>query len=224
PLIWPHTRHLGEDFRELMQFLRLGPESRVLDVGTSACWSSRLMAETQARVVAIDVVDTPFNGLQTGDIQIEAHGVYFDRVFESMTRLPIADGSCDHVVCVASFHHSPDPVKTLQECSRVLKPGGSVALLHEIVPSLRYMLMSVQGTQEHNQECSSHQDISPATLERYLKHTDFSMQLILPKRVRRRICQPFPGWLGTKVGRFLEAFPQLMKHVNSSMILLHKPG
>jgi uncharacterized protein YbaR (Trm112 family) len=53
--LWPHVRHFGTDFRGLVDHLDIAPDSWVLDVGTASCWTSRLLAERKANVVALDV-------------------------------------------------------------------------------------------------------------------------------------------------------------------------
>lgn len=46
--------------------------------------------------------------------------------------LPFADGSFDAVVSTLTFCTIPDPVKALQEISRVLRPGGKFIFIEHI--------------------------------------------------------------------------------------------
>lgn len=225
-LIWPHMKHIGPDFRSLMKHLDLGPGRWVLDIGTASCWSSRLLAEANAHVVAFDVVDTEFNGLRTADVQFDAHGVFFERVFESMTTLPIADASVDHVVFTASFHHTPDAVATLRECYRVLKPGGSAALLHEVMPLLEYFRVLAMGSNhsQSKEQGSSHKDIHPLMFNRWVQQTDFRVEFVLTDRIRNKIGGLLPGALERGARHVLERFPALLQHLNTSLIMLHKPN
>lgn len=48
--------------------------------------------------------------------------------------LPLGNSALDLAVCAYSFHHFLDPARTLRELSRVLRPGGRVALVDMIVP------------------------------------------------------------------------------------------
>ena len=50
--------------------------------------------------------------------------------------LPYEDNSMDVVVCNASFHHYPNPVKVLQEIKRVLKRKGVLILGDPTAPAL----------------------------------------------------------------------------------------
>lgn len=45
------------------------------------------------------------------------------------TKLPFGANSFDAVCCFAALHMFPEPLKTLAEVARVLKPGGRIALL-----------------------------------------------------------------------------------------------
>ncbi len=51
-----------------------------------------------------------------------------------VSALPFADSALELGVCAYSFHHFLDPARTLCELSRVLRPGGRVALVDIIVP------------------------------------------------------------------------------------------
>src|SRR4051794_5815684 len=114
PELWPHTAHFGPDFRALIDHMELKEGAWVLDVGTGPCWSSRLLAQENVHVIALDVNEAEFYGLKTGDILFAAYEVYFDRILESMTHLPFAAESLDCITFNASFHHTPDHVETLR--------------------------------------------------------------------------------------------------------------
>ncbi|HTQ79667.1 MAG TPA: class I SAM-dependent methyltransferase, partial [Thermoanaerobaculia bacterium] len=51
------------------------------------------------------------------------------RVQAEFDRLPLADGAADLVIFNASLHYSTDYLVTLKEALRVLRPGGSLAIL-----------------------------------------------------------------------------------------------
>ncbi len=45
-------------------------------------------------------------------------------------RLDLADGSFEHVINISVLQNAADPTFTLREMARVLRPGGTLLLLH----------------------------------------------------------------------------------------------
>lgn len=52
----------------------------------------------------------------------------------SIMRLPYADNSFDKIILHLIVSVAGDPIKTLKEVSRVLKPGGSVNIVDKFIP------------------------------------------------------------------------------------------
>ncbi|MEO7298136.1 MAG: methyltransferase domain-containing protein [Verrucomicrobiota bacterium] len=209
--LWPHTCYFGPDFKVLITHLDLKRDSWVLDIGTGPCWSSRLLAQTGANVVALDVNEANFYGLKTSDILFEAHNVYFDRILESMTHLPFRDASLDFITFNASFHHTPNHDETLRECHRVLKPGGKIAMVNEEFASLRHRLFAgAEAT-----DGGSHHSIPYSDFEKAAKQYGFGLQYFVADHVRQKL---LPGAV-----QLLETFPVLLKQMNSALIILSKP-
>ena len=50
-------------------------------------------------------------------------------VVGDFNNLELPDNSLDFAISWDSIHHSYEPIKTLQECRRVLKPGGRLVLI-----------------------------------------------------------------------------------------------
>ncbi len=213
--LWPNNREFAGDFRDLVRHLKLGTGTRTLDVGTGACWSSRLLAEAGGQVVALDVNDHAFCGLGAADIQMRAHGVRFDRVLESMTRLPFANGTFDQVVFNASLHHTPDLAVTLRECRRVLRAGGLVALANEEFSSLRQWIQP-----QPSAEAGSHHDIDAWAFHRAVRKAGFRISYHVVTHVRRALERRLGGTVSSVATALLEAFPPLHWQLNSKVIVL----
>jgi len=49
-------------------------------------------------------------------------------IVSDITAIPEPDHSFDAIMCVEVFEHLPDPLRALQEFSRLLKPGGQLIL------------------------------------------------------------------------------------------------
>jgi SAM-dependent methyltransferase len=217
---WPHTRHFGTDFEQLVDALDIGPGDLVLDVGTGACWTSRMLAERGARIVAMDVNASPFYGLRAADIQFAMHEVYFERVLASMSVLPFRSRTFDHVVFNASFHHTPDLSGTLGECRRVLRPGGSIAMTNEEFTSLRHWL--APGGQEPEE--GAHHSIPYRILERSARDLGFRVEYRIARRVRGtlalRIGRSLSGWIVNG----LQRMPFVVKQLGSALVFMTRPS
>jgi ubiquinone/menaquinone biosynthesis C-methylase UbiE/uncharacterized protein YbaR (Trm112 family) len=221
PQIWPHVRNFGPDFKDLIGSMTFRSSDWVLDVGTAACWTTRLLAQTGARVIALDVNDACYYGLKTADLLFPVHSVYFDRILESMARLPFCNEAIDCICFNASFHHTPDLFGTLQECFRVLKRGGRVAMVNESFVSWRHRFSWASGEMT---DLGSHHSISYSDLEKAIKATGFMVQYRLAGHVRKMLEQLLTQRLGAAVARLLSGCPFLLKQLKSIEVILIKSG
>lgn len=62
-------------------------------------------------------------GLQTGRWDMSGLDIVSD-----ICSIPVDDGSFDAVLCTEVFEHLPDPVRALQELTRILRPGGRLIM------------------------------------------------------------------------------------------------
>jgi SAM-dependent methyltransferase/uncharacterized protein YbaR (Trm112 family) len=212
--MWPHTRHFGPDFRGLIRELGIGTGHRVLDIGTAACWSCRLLAECGAEVTALDVSGSPYYGLRAAEIQFRAHGVYFERVLESMTHLPFRDEVFDFITCNASLHHTPDLDRTLREFSRVLKPGGAVGVVNEVFTSLRHRFFP---SADHGAEPGSHHDIRYRDLKSVAGRWELRLRYRLAEHVEQRIRRR-----SVLAARLANVAPWFIRQLHSAVVVMQK--
>jgi SAM-dependent methyltransferase len=104
---------------------RLTPRSKVLDLGAGrghlarrvAAWIEANGGSPREQLVAADLADGEF----------EAREVPF-RQLDLNQPLPFPPASFDLVYSIEVFEHLHRPYDTLQECHRVLRPGGSLVL------------------------------------------------------------------------------------------------
>jgi len=113
---------------DMVTGLGLPPGSKVVDVGCGyASWSCQLAERCGAHVLAIDIVPSL---LTVAVERIKAAGLQ-DRIEvreASIYQIPTASDSYDVVWCRDMLNHMHDPLAALQECYRVLQPGGSMLL------------------------------------------------------------------------------------------------
>lgn len=64
----------------------------------------------------------------------------------SAIKMPYEDNSFDFVTCASSFHHHPDPLLSVKEMVRVLKPGGKLLILDMCIEGfLRKLLFKIEN-------------------------------------------------------------------------------
>jgi demethylmenaquinone methyltransferase / 2-methoxy-6-polyprenyl-1,4-benzoquinol methylase len=120
--------------RFLLSRLTVGPNDTVLDVATgTAAVAIELVRRTGCRVVGLD---QSREMLETGRARVEAAGLA-DRIelLEGIAeRLPFEDESFDALTFTYLLRYVGDPQATMRELVRVVKPGGTVAMVEFGVP------------------------------------------------------------------------------------------
>lgn len=110
--------------------MRCGASSvRTLDVATAAGHTAFALAPFAARVVGLDL---------TPEMLAEArkNGAYANVSFVEgdAEALPFGDASFDVVACRIAAHHFPDVAQFCREAHRVLRPGGRLVVVDNVVP------------------------------------------------------------------------------------------
>jgi ubiquinone/menaquinone biosynthesis C-methylase UbiE len=119
----PGTR---EEHRMALNMLELSQNNRVLDV---ACGPGNLTrgfarAAGEGLVVGLDASKTM---LAVAARKTESANLAYVR--GDACALPFRDGSFDAICCFAALYLIQEPMRALEEITRVLAPGGRVALL-----------------------------------------------------------------------------------------------
>ena len=100
----------------------------VLDVATGTGLVADLLLRRGHRVTGLD---------QSSDMLAVAHSRFGDRVElvqASAETLPFADASFDHLTVTYLLRYVDDPRTVLRELARVVRPGGTIAMLEFAVP------------------------------------------------------------------------------------------
>lgn len=108
------------------------PGARLLEVGcATGLLSLRLAARhPEAEFYGVEENDAFCRVVQDNLVfaNLLSYGGRFNYEWARYTRLPVADRSVDVVFSFSALHRWSDPLKAVQECARVVKPGGLVLL------------------------------------------------------------------------------------------------
>jgi ubiquinone/menaquinone biosynthesis C-methylase UbiE len=123
---------MGASLGRLVELVQPKPTWHVLDVATGAGHTAAAFAPHVARAIASDL---------TAEMLQEAAKLAKAKGFANMETaradaeaLPFDDASFDLVTCRIAPHHFPDIPTFVAETWRVLKPGGTFALVDNIAP------------------------------------------------------------------------------------------
>lgn len=125
----------GASLGRLVELVRPFPHWHVLDIATGAGHTALAFAPLVATVTAVDL--TPAM-LHTAATLVTARGISNLHLVEaSATQMPFTAAQFDLVTCRLAAHHFPSVAQFLREASRLLRPGGQLALTDIIVPGSR---------------------------------------------------------------------------------------
>lgn len=128
-----HAR--GKSLRRLVELTDPQPGWTVLDVATGAGHTAHAFAPHVGHVVATDLTFPMLGEARAG---AGTRGLANVRVAAvDAEALPFVAGSFDLVACRLAAHHFPEIGRFLQEGARVLRSGGLLALVDNVVPGSR---------------------------------------------------------------------------------------
>jgi len=122
----------GPSLARLVALVDPQPQWRALDVATGAGHTALAFAPHVAHVVASDITDEML--AQAAKLAADKGLANFETARAEAGALPFDDESFDLVVCRLAAHHFPDPAAFVSESFRVLKPGGTFALVDNVSP------------------------------------------------------------------------------------------
>ncbi len=114
---------LGAEQNLVASLLKPSAGQRVLDLGCGTGIFTRPVADSGARVTALDLSYPMVRGARS---RLGGKSVHL--VNGHMRMLPFADGAFDHVFSITALEFIPDARQALDECLRVVKTGGTVVV------------------------------------------------------------------------------------------------
>ncbi|HET8651044.1 MAG TPA: class I SAM-dependent methyltransferase [Gaiellaceae bacterium] len=120
--------------RFLVSRIEAGPDDTVLDVATgTAAVAIELARRTRCRVVGVDQ-STGMLAEASRRVGHAGLGDRIDLVQGEAERLPFDDGSFDALTFTYLLRYVESPEATLRELARVVRPGGTIAMLEFGLP------------------------------------------------------------------------------------------
>lgn len=136
-----HSR--GADLERLVDIVRRGPSVRALDLGSGAGHVAYALARGGAgRVVAYDP-----SSAMLRVVAEEAHRrghAKISTLAGAAETLPFEDDCFDLVVTRYSAHHWANVPRALDECARVMAPGGRLVVIDVVAPEAPLLDTSLQ--------------------------------------------------------------------------------
>lgn len=149
PYRWRLEKEEGQvkDFRATRKVVKeLYPNGgKMVEVGSGLAYLLRSFKDEGWDVLGID----PWRALPA--MTMETHGI--ETIPATLEQAALPDASVDVVILLHVIEHVPDPVATLSEINRVLKPGG-----HLVMETPRYdtLMFKLLGKRERSLRCDGH--------------------------------------------------------------------
>lgn len=136
-----YHRAFAAELRTMVADLEPEPGARVLDLacgdGVYSAWLAEAVG-SGGRVVAVDI-DPAYLELAAATARAAGVADRVELVEAPVERLPFEPGSFDLAWCAQSFRSLPDPVAALRVMKRLVRPGGTVAVLEN--DALHHLLL-----------------------------------------------------------------------------------
>lgn len=124
----------GESLDRLLQVIQPQPHWRALDVATGGGHTALALSRRVREVVATDLTVemlTVAEAFVRGRLPARPNVTFREA---DAGALPFQDDEFDLVTCRVAPHHFPDVAQFVRESARVVRPGGLVAVIDNIVP------------------------------------------------------------------------------------------
>ncbi len=129
------THAQGASLARLVELVAPRPAWRVLDVATATGHTALAFAPFVAAVVGLDL--TPQMLPLAAQLAADRGATNLAWTVGDVDDLPFDGGAFDVVTCRIAPHHFADIGRFIAEAARVLRPGGALAVVDNVVPGSR---------------------------------------------------------------------------------------
>jgi len=129
------THAQGASLARLVELIRPDASWRVLDIATATGHTALAFAPHVAAVVGLDLTPQMLPLAATLAAERGAGNLAF--IAGDVEAMPFGDGTFDLVTCRIAPHHFPEIGRFIAEAVRVLRLGGVLAIVDNIVPGSR---------------------------------------------------------------------------------------
>lgn len=160
------------DLDTVVGLLDLQGTETVLDVATGTGYLAMALAPHAKRVIAIDI--TP-GMLELAVLAAGEMGLgNIENLVGDVEHLPFCEPEFDVVSTRFSFHHFPEPLKSLSEMARVIRPGGKL-VIEDTVSSEDTTKSEYQNTMENLRDPSHIRHYRASELEQMMHMAGFEV-------------------------------------------------
>lgn len=103
----------------------------VIDVGCGTGFFSSMILQHAKKLICVDISK---NNIESAMLSLGAQNVEF--LVSDCKKIDIPDGKVDIVFCTGTIEHTKNPVSTLDEFRRILRPGGKLILTVDVNPEI----------------------------------------------------------------------------------------
>lgn len=143
PATGRHDKH-EKDFQRLFSLLPLKKGDRVLDAGCGVGVLVPFILEKISESGILYELDYAEKMIEINRRMHKGGNIRF--IIYDVEKVPLADCSCDFVVCFSSFPHFHDRKRALTNLVRIMKPQGILAIAH---------FASAEKINNHHHSCSA---------------------------------------------------------------------
>lgn len=166
----------GASLMRLVECVAPRPAWRVLDLATAAGHTALAFAPHVTSVTGLDL--TPEMLPPAISLAAERGASNVDFAVGDVEDLPFGDGAFDLVTCRIAPHHFPDIGRFLAEAARVLRPGGSLAVVDNVVPGSRLRGKKADRQREAGQYVNAFEKLRDPSHVRCLSYEEWLDTLV----------------------------------------------